>query len=147
MEACAGREQDFFQKGTQHDVDGHRGKTLIEAFMDHHMIGRAMVMDRLAPGTLEKAVAGGKVVKNADRNAKERKRRAEQKAMQADGVNLVEGRTLRVGHRNSNGKLEYTSMVLHAGDAMPAKEKRILSESDKLTKGILKKLKCNDVYV
>ena len=55
----------FFQKGTQHDVDEHRGKSLIKAFLDLHMIkNRAIVIDRIVPGTLEKAVVGGKAVKN-----------------------------------------------------------------------------------
>jgi hypothetical protein len=75
MEACAGRSQDFFQKGTQHDFDGHRGKSLIEAFMDTHFISRAIFMDALAPGTLGEAIDTGKAALNKIRNERVRAKR------------------------------------------------------------------------
>jgi hypothetical protein len=140
MEACAGSGQNYFQHGTQHDVDGHRGKPLVEAVMDHHYIGRAVLMNKLVPGTLNKAVADGKAAIKPLRNEKDRKRRANNNAMQSGGVNLV-GRTIKVGQRGSNGKLTFMHIALNAGDLMPVKAKRAISESCQLTNAICKRLK------
>lgn len=124
MEACAGREQDFFQKGTQHDVEGERGKKLIEAFMDHHMVERAILMDKLAQGTLVVAVNSGKTTKNGIRNEKLKNRRAENKMMQDGNINLMPNRVVRVGEYNAKGVLSYHVVTLQVGDTMPKKAKR-----------------------
>jgi hypothetical protein len=79
----------FFQKGTQHDVDGQRGKSLIEAFMDRHMIGRTMLMEKLAPGTLQKSVDIGKKIRNQALNLKVKARKIDKLSMQVDGINIV----------------------------------------------------------
>ena len=138
MEACAGREQNFFHKGTQHDVDGHRGKSLIEAFMDHHFVGRAILMNTMAPGTLIKAVDNGKVTLNTIRSEKDKARRDKNKAMQANGINLVD-RHIRVGKWDEKGHLSYTVQHLEIGARMPKKEKRAFSEEELLQKVFIKK--------
>jgi hypothetical protein len=139
MEACAGREQDFFQKGTQHDVDGHRGKSLIEAFMDHHYVGRAILMNTMAPGTLITAADSGKVTLNAIRSDKDKARRDNNKSMQANGINLVD-RHIKVGTRDEKGRLSYTEQHLEIGARMPKKVKRVFSEKELLQKALLKKM-------
>jgi len=141
MEACAGREQDFFQKATQHDVDGDRGKPLIEAFMDHHMIGRAMLMDRLVPGVLKEAVAVGKTTNNNIRNENIKKRKLDQRAMQVDNINIVANRKVRVGYWDDKNKLTYKYIILQVGDQMPAKASRVFSEEESLQRSLVKKLR------
>jgi hypothetical protein len=98
-------------------------------------------MNKLVPGTLNKAVADGKAAIKPLRNEKDRKRRANNNAMQSGGVNLVDGRTIKVGQRGSNGKLTFMHIALNAGDLMPVKAKRAISESCQLTNAICKRLK------
>jgi hypothetical protein len=141
MEACAGREQDFFHKGTQHDVDGHRGKTLIEAFMDRHMISRTMLMDKLAPGTLQKAVDTGKNIRNHAHNNKVKARKIEKLSMQVDGINIVENRKIRVAEKNEMGKVKYHYVFLKIGDRVPTPAKRVISKKKKLQTKLVKILK------
>ena len=141
MEACAGREQDFFQKATQHDVDGHRGHKLIEAFMNHHMIERSLLMNKLAPGTLDKAIKVGKCTLNISRNRKENARKLAQKSMQTNGINLVANRKIKIATKNAMGKIKCKTLILQPGDLMPTKEKRLQSENEKLQIRLVKKLK------
>ena len=146
MEAIAGREQDFFQKGTQHDVDGHRGKTLIETFLDHHMIERAALMDKLVPGTLKASVKSGKTILNPERNKKDRENRLKkkqkqmEKVVQGGDINIVgEGEIVRVAVHDNIGKR--TFVTLKQGDIIPTKPKRHISEKKKLQNLICNKLK------
>jgi hypothetical protein len=140
MEACAGREQNFFHSGTQHDFDGHRGKPLIEAFMDHHFVGRAILMNTMAPQTLMKAVDNGKATLNMIRSQKDKARRVKNKAMQENGINLVD-RYIRVSKRDEKGRISYTEQHLEIGARMPEKAKRVFSEEELLQKSLLKKFK------
>jgi hypothetical protein len=143
MEACAGRSQDFFQKGTQHDFDGHRGKSLIEAFMDTHFISRAIFMDALAPGTLGEAIDTGKAALNKIRNERVRAKRLKDKEMVVNGVNMVE-REITVGERDEKGKLKYKKHVLLVGDPMPRRvHRRVLSNEELLQKNLSKLLRNN----
>jgi hypothetical protein len=103
--------------------------------------GRAVLMNKLVPGTLNKAVADGKAAIKPLRNEKDRKRRANNNAMKSGGVNLVDGRTIKVGQRGSNGKRTFMHITLNAGDPMPVKAKRAISESCQITNGICKRLK------
>jgi len=140
MEACAGREKDFFQKGTQHDVDGHRGKPLIEAFRDRHMIQRAMLMDRLAPGILQESVDTGKAANNLIRSEKDRAWMRKKKDMQVDNLNIVADRKVRVAEIDDNGKKRMRQVILQIGDPMPTKLKRCKSAAQLLQKHIVQNI-------
>ena len=141
MEACAGREQDYFQKATQHDVDGHRGKKLIETFLDHHMIERTILMNKLNPGTLDTAIKTGKTTLHPIRNAKIAARRLAKKTIENDGVNLKPDRIIRVAGVNAIGKRTFTKCVLQVGDLVPKPTKRSISVEDMVLKSLVKKLK------
>jgi hypothetical protein len=125
MEACVGREKNFFHHGTQHDVDGHRGKPLIVAFMHRHMVQRAILMDSLAPGTIDAAVTKGKSILNSARNQKDRKRREDQRdLLDADGI-LKNDCRKRVATTTAEGKRSYSWVEFKAGESLPPKPKRI----------------------
>ena len=141
MEACAGREQNFFQHGTQHDVDGHRGKSLIEAFLDHHMVGRAILMDQLAPGSLDTTISTGKSNRNEIRNEKDARRRLDQKDKQVNGINIVADRKVRAGYYDDTCKLCFKDVILQIGDPMPEKARKPSTDSIILGKKIAKRLK------
>jgi hypothetical protein len=141
MEACAGREQDFFQKGTQHDVDGQRGKSLIEAFMDRHMIGRTMLMEKLAPGTLQKSVDIGKKIRNQALNLKVKARKIAKLSMQVDGINIVENRKIRVAQKNEMGKVKYSYIFLKIGDRVPTPVRRVVNKKKTLQTKVVNILK------
>ena len=106
--------------------------------MDHHFVGRAILMNTMAPGTLIKAVDNGKVTLNTIRSEKDKARRDKNKAMQANGINLVD-RHIRVGKWDEKGHLSYTVQHLEIGARMPKKEKRAFSEEELLQKSLLKK--------
>jgi hypothetical protein len=147
MEACAGREQDFFHKGTQHDVDGHTGMTLIEAFLKHHMIGRTILMDTLAPGALQAAVDNGKSIKNTIRNQKDRDRRLANKSKQDGDINLVEGRLIRTATWNAQGKLKWEMVKYAAGEVVPKKKTRrsLMSTTEDYEYNLLQKAIVNNL--
>ena len=63
-------------------MDEHRGKSLIEApFLDHHIVGRAVLTNKLPSGTMQTTVISDKESKNAShRNAKYKLRRENKKS-------------------------------------------------------------------
>lgn len=141
MEACAGTQKNFFQNGSQHDPDGHRGKTLIEAYMTSHMIGRATLVDRLEPGTLATAIHDGKEVRNSARRELDRKRRLEKSEMQdANGLNIIPDRAYRKAYWDDQGKQHFENIILQVGDPIPT-AKRPSKITEGLDKTLLKKLK------
>ena len=131
----------FFQNGSQHDPDGHRGKTLIEAYMTSHMIGRATLVDRLEPGTLATAIHDGKEVRNSARRELDRKRRLEKSEMQdANGLNIIPDRAYRKAYWDDQGKQHFENIILQVGDPIPT-AKRPSKITEGLDKTLLKKLK------
>jgi hypothetical protein len=108
--------------------------------MDHHMIERAMLMDRLAPGTLKVAAIAGTTVKHSTRNHKDRTRRLQQRDMQEGNVNTIANRKVRFAARNESGKITYSTIILQIGDRMPPKLEKLVSDTNILQKDILKKI-------
>jgi hypothetical protein len=107
--------------------------------MDHHYVGRAILMNTMAPGTLITAADSGKVTLNAIRSDKDKARRDNNKSMQANGINLVD-RNIRVGTRDEKGRLRYIEQHLEIGALMPKKVKRVFSYKQLLQKAVLKKM-------
>jgi hypothetical protein len=122
-------------------VDGHRGKSLIEAFLDHHMVGRAILMDQLAPGSLDTTIGTGKSNRNEIRNEKDARRRLNQKDMQVNGINIVADRKVRAGYYDDTCKLCFKDVILQIGDPMPEKARKPSTDSIILGKKIAKRLK------
>ena len=93
--------------------------------MHRHMVQRAILMDSLAPGTVDAAVTKGKSILNPARNQKDRKRREDQRdLLDADGILRNDCRK-RLATTTAEGRRSYSWVEFKAGESLPPKPKRI----------------------
>ena len=109
--------------------------------MDRHMIGRTMLMEKLAPGTLQKSVDIGKKIRNQALNLKVKARKIAKLSMQVDGINIVENRKIRVAQKNEMGKVKYSYIFLKIGDRVPTPVRRVVNKKKTLQTKVVNILK------
>ena len=125
MEAFVGHERCFLFRGTQMDVDGNRGKPLVEAFMDHHMVARVITMDKVIPNKLKAAVNVGAALLRNKRNKKDKERYLKKKeTMDTAGCNIIDGLQIRKGYTDDKGKRRFSLVTIELGANVNSQKKR-----------------------